>query len=121
MAGSSIITEYSTLGTVKLVKFAWTSDASGVVSAQAGTLAYYSGQILAAATVPGAGVSSYAITLIDSLTGLDMLLGAATGRSTSATEYLAPSSLGSIAMGSLTVAVTGAGNAKTGTLYVWVR
>jgi hypothetical protein len=120
MAGSSVITEY-TVGTVKLVQFAWTSTAGGVVSAQAGTVGFYSGQILAVATVPGAGVSSYAITVIDSLTGLDMLLGAGTGRSTSATEYLAPSALGSIAMGTLSVAITGAGNVKTGTLYIWIR
>ncbi len=117
-AGSVTITEkHHTL--VQLVIFAWTSDASGVVSGLATTTFRYTGQAVFFATVPGANVSAYTISILDS-NGLD-ILGTLAARSTSATEYAKQSVLGYVAEDVLTISVTGAGNAKGGTAYLWIR
>lgn len=117
-AGSVVITEKK-FPTVQLITFAWTSDASGNVSGQPTTSFRYSGQALYLATVPGAGVSGYSLTIIDS-NSLDLLatLGA---RSTSTTEYVKQANLGAVSDDVLTITVSGAGSTKTGTAYLWIR
>lgn len=118
-AGSVVITEKN-FPSVKLITFAWTSDASGVVSGLATTTNRYSGQAIELATVPGASVSSYVISILDS-NSLDIVCGAGTGRSTTLTEYLKQASLGGVSDDVLTLSITGAGNAKTGTAYLLIR
>lgn len=118
LAGSVVITEKK-YPSVELITFAWTSDASGNVSGQAATLNRYSGQAIELATVPGAGVSGYTITILDS-NGLDILCKAS-ARSTSVNEYLLQSALGAVADDVLTIVITGAGSVKTGTAYLFLR
>lgn len=116
--GSVVITE-KRYPTVELITFAWTSDASGNVSGQAATLNRYSGQAIVLATVPGAGVSGYTITILDS-NSLDILC-TLSARSTSVTQYALQSVLGAVADDTLTISITGAGNAKTGTAFLFLR
>jgi len=121
MAASCTVTERK-YGSVKLIKYAWTSAADGSVS-QASTEAY-DGQILAVATVPdgvAAPTDDYDIELQDD-NSLDVLAGAGANRDTANTEYVtAKESLGAVAKSKLTISVTNAGDTKKGILYVWIR
>lgn len=54
MAGTVTITE-ETFGTVKKIRFEWTSDATG--AADATTDHVYSGEVLRLVTIPGASSS----------------------------------------------------------------
>ncbi len=125
-AGSVVITEKKH-PSVQLITFAWTSDASGNVTSPGNTIGRYTGQILQFGTVPGASVTTYTITLLDS-NGFDLLGGKATSRSTTLPELLILPLMannfglfGAVSDDVLTIGVTGAGNAKTGTAYLWIR
>lgn len=122
-AGSVVITEKK-YPSVQLITFAWTCDASGNVNGLAATLGRYTGQALQLATVPGSGLSAYTIAILDS-NSIDILCGKGTARSTTVPDYLlAPTvagSLGAISDDVLTITISGAGNAKTGTAYLWIR
>ncbi len=118
--GSITLTE-QTFTSIKLVKFAWTSDASGNVSGIP-TVNSYEGLVLACVTVPtGGGTAPTAYTFsIQDANGVDVLAQAGTARSTSAQETLkAP--LGVIALSTLTLVLASAGNAKQGTVYLFLR
>jgi hypothetical protein len=120
-AGSVVITEKKH-PSVQLITFAWTSDASGNVSGQATTSFRYTGQALELVTVPGANVSGYTITIVDS-NSIDLLCKLS-ARSTTLTEYiisLSANPLGAVSDDVLTITISGAGNAKTGTAYLWIR
>jgi hypothetical protein len=123
-AGSVVITEKK-YPSVQLITFAWTSDAAGNVNGLATTTNRYTGQAIFFATVPGASVSGYTIAIIDS-NSLD-LLATLTARSTTVTQYVTQSalgtqsSLGAVSDDVLTISVTGAGSIKTGTAYLWIR
>ncbi len=116
-AGSVVITEKKH-PSVQLITFAWTSDAAGNVSGQAATSFRYTGQVLELVTVPGPSVSGYTITIVDS-NSID-LLAKLSARDTTLTQYVV-SGLGAVSDDVLTISVTGAGNAKTGTAYLWIR
>jgi len=118
--GSVTYTE-DTVGAVKVIKAAWTSDASGNVS---GTLTTktYDGEIISCATIPAGGgnqPTTYAIQFQDS-NGIDVLCGSGTGRSITATEYL-KKPLGSVASDTLQLVISGAGASKQGTAYLSIR
>lgn len=120
MAGSITFTE-QTSGSVKLVILAWTSDASGNVSGTP-TLKAYNGAVIACVTVPaGAGNAPTAYTLqIQDANGVDVLAQAGTARSIANQETLkAP--LGAVADSALTLVIASAGNAKQGTVYLYLR
>ena len=123
MAGSAMTFTETRVGSVKKIKCAWTSDDStGAVS---GTTTYtYSGRIIGAITVPGAAAAAptdnYDIAVNDS-DSVDIALGALANRDTANTEFVAEASMAGIASGTITVAVTNAGNSKTGTLYLFIR
>ncbi len=111
-------------GGVQRLKITWTSTAGGGAIASGIEL---SGQLLNLITIPGAGVSAYSLTLTDS-DGVDVLNGAGATRSTSATEAVAINVAGVVASswglrgtaGDHTLTITGAGNAKSGTIIVTV-
>jgi hypothetical protein len=123
MAGTVTITE-QTVGTVKKIHFAWVSDASGNVTGTGGlTTNYFSGELLRLVTVPNGGgtdPTSYTATLLDS-DGTDALMGGGATRSATVTEQVLGTSLGAIANSQLTLNISGAGNAKGGDLYVYIR
>jgi len=122
-AGSAMTFTEVTHGTVKKVKVAWTSDdTTGAVSGT--TTNVYSGRILGAITVPGAGgvqpSNLYDIAVNDS-DSVDVALGALIDRSNAATQFVAEASMAGLASSKITVSVTNAGNSKQGTLYLYIR
>ena len=120
MAGSATYTERK-IGTVKQLKCAWTSDASGNVSGIASSRTY-DGQVLMVATVPSASAAPtdlYDLTVLDD-NGLDVLAGAGVDRSATVTQYVV-ASLGAVAISTLTITIANAGISTQGTVYIWVR
>ena len=94
--------------------YEWISDASGDATVEVEPR--YAGKKLNwVKTIPGAGVSAYTLTIMDS-DGFDQLCGEGTARSTSATEVIFAQSDVILPNGSLTLTVSGAGDAKTGTV-----
>lgn len=120
-AVGAILFEEITFPSVKRIRFAWTSDASGNVSGIP-TVEVYSGVLIALATVPSGAPdapSAYTIAILDD-NGIDILAGAGTARSTTLTEYIkAPQ--GAVANHHLSLLIAGAGNAKKGTAYLYLR
>ena len=119
MAGTVVTTE-QTHRSLKRVKFAWTSSAGG--AADATTSATYSGEVLTLVTDPGATAptDNYDVVVNDA-DSIDVLAGAGANRDTANTEYVLAASLGGCVDSKLTLAITNAGNAKDGTVYVYIR
>jgi hypothetical protein len=122
MAGSAMVFTETVYGSVKKIKAAWTSDdTTGAVSGTATN--NYSGQIIGAITVPGtagtAPTNLYDVVVNDP-DSVDVALGALIDRSSTLTQGVAAASM-SIIVGKLTIAVTNAGNAKTGVIYLYIR
>jgi hypothetical protein len=122
MAGSSMIFTETVIGSVKKIKCAWVSDdGTGAVSGI--TAEGYSGRFLGLITDPGAPApaDNYTVTISDG-DGVDLLLGSATGnRDTANTEFIKEADMAGVAMSKLTIAVSGAGNSKQGTIYLLIR
>jgi len=119
MTGIVVITE-ETFGTIKKIKFAWTSTAGGAASDI--TVNAYSGKILGLATVPDAddAPTSYGVTVTDE-DSMDVLMGGGAGRSATVTEYVLSASLGAVANDKLTINISGAGASKKGIAYLYIR
>lgn len=119
MAGTVTVT-YVETRTVKRVALAWVSDASGVVS---GTLTKtLSGEIARVSFVPDGGGTQpsdlYDLTLLDA-DGTDVLSAAGANLSNaSKTNSVVP---GRLVDSTLELSITNAGNAKGGTLVLWMR
>lgn len=98
---------------------AWTSTAGGAVSGNAETVAV--GYLTAVEFVPGATTPSadYDITLLDQH-GFDRLFGEGADLSASAAKMrmFDPPQL---IDGTLDLVVANAGNAKNGTVYIWLQ
>ncbi len=122
VVGTHTITE-ELVGSMKKITWAWTCDASGNASGQSTTNAY-SGELRRQVTVPGtAGVQptdQYDLTLLDE-DSTDVLMGAGANRSNVNTEQVLASSLGVVANDKLQLTVANAGNAKSGTVYIYIR
>ncbi len=122
-AGTVTITE-ETYGTIKKIKFAWTSGTGGDVGTASGqTSNVYSGKILGLATNPDATApdDNYTVTILDE-DSMDVLMGAAVGnRDTANTEYILSTSLGAVANDKLTINIASAGSAKIGIAYLYIR
>ncbi len=121
MAGAVTIGE-ETFGTVKKVTLAWTSSTGGLVSGFPTTNAY-NGAISRFVTVPSTSAApdlNYDIVLND-LDGTDVLMGAGANRSNTATEQVLASNLGFVANDKLELQISGAGDTKQGTAYVYIR
>lgn len=119
--GTIVLTEQN-FSSVKLIKFAWTSDASGNVSGIP-TLNSYDGAVIACVTVPSGGgtapSASYTLQIQDA-NGVDVLAQLGTARSATVQETLkAP--LGAVAASVLSLVIAAAGNAKQGTVYLFLR
>jgi hypothetical protein len=120
-AGTVVITE-TIISPVQKVKFAWTSAVGGAAD---GTTTYsYSGKIELLTTVPSGGGTApsdnYDVTVVDS-DGINVLAGAGADRDVANTEQVLGTSLGAVASSTLTIHVTNAGDAKQGTVYLYIR
>ncbi|NVM21301.1 MAG: hypothetical protein HWN68_05930 [Desulfobacterales bacterium] len=121
-AGTVTITE-ETYGTIKKIKFDWTSgDGAEDGTASGQTTHAYSGKILGLATDPGspAPTALYDITVTDE-DGMDVLMGGGVDRSATVTEYVLSSSLGAVANDKLTINVSAAGTNTKGVAYLYIR
>jgi hypothetical protein len=118
--GTVTITE-ETFGTVKKIAFAWTSTAGGAAGDT--TAGVYSGEVIRLVTVPSGASApdpNYDVVVNDE-DSTDVLMGAGANRHTSNTEQVLASSLGCVANDKLTLSVSGAGSAKSGTVYLYIR
>lgn len=123
-AGVLTLTEI-TFGSIKKIKAVWTAGTGDYEGTASGTTTNsYDGRIIGACTVPGtvgdAPDDNYGITVKDS-DGVDIALGALLLRDTANTEYVAEASMAGVAYSTLTIAVTAAGSANKGTLYLYIR
>ena len=121
MASSVTVTE-TRFPTVKEVIFDWLSHTDGVVTGVASTYTY-DGQIMGVLFVPDGGATApddqYDVTISDR-NSTDLLFGQ--GANLSGTNSVALfSGLGQVAGSALTCAVTGAGSANGGIVYVYIR
>lgn len=124
MAGTVTIEE-TRHTSVKKIKFSWTSEDGGDDAGKAdGTTTYaYDGELIALVTVPDgddAPTNNYDVVISDS-DSLDVLLGQGADRSNVNTEMVARANLGAVAGSKLTLSIANAGNAKEGTVYVYLR
>jgi hypothetical protein len=120
MAGTVTVTE-ETFGSMKKITWAWTSDASGDADQQ--TTNVFNGAIQRFTTVPdgvAAPTDNYDIVINDE-DSTDVLMGAGANRDTLNTEQVLASSLGVVANDKLNLVVSNAGNAKQGTVYLYIR
>ena len=126
MAGTATVTERN-LGTVRKIVWDWTSDngspSTGDATKQ--TDKYYDGEIIAVAQLPNTGgtqpTNLYDVTITDE-EGHDVILGLGANLVNTGPTYKAKKDgLGAVATSKLTLNVTNAGAAKTGTVIVWLR
>jgi len=126
MAESCTITE-ETFGTIKKITWVWVSAADGTVGAAlvpTTTSNAYSGEVVRLVTVPGAGGlapdDNYGVKVNDG-DGTDVLMAAGLLRDTANTEQVLASNLGVVANDTLTLLVTAAGAANSGTVHLYIR
>lgn len=120
MAGTVTTTE-ERLGAIHKITFDWTSSSSG--AADATTANYYTGVIERVVQIPGATTPTAAYdVVVNDDDGADVLLGLGANLSeTATTQKVYSDKLGTVANAQLTLAVTNAGNAKTGKTILYIR
>ena len=121
MAGTVVVTE-EVVGSMAKISFAWTSSAGG--AADGSTVLTYNGALQRLVTVPsGGGTAPTALydVVVDDDDAIDTLMAAGANRSATVTEQVLGTSLGVVANDKLTLHVTNAGNAKQGTVHLYVR
>jgi len=123
--GTVTITEQDFLS-IKKVTFSWTSVDGGGDAGKAvkTTGKSYTGEAIRLVTVPGTvgdqPSDNYNVTVLDS-DGVDVLMSAGLLRDQTNTEQVLASLLGCMADTKLTLSVNSAGNAKKGTVYLYIR
>ena len=121
-AGTVVVTTLNVGGGVTRYAVAWTSTAGGAVSAN--LFDVKAGLLLAVKVVPSAATAPtalYDVTLVDT-DSVDLLNGQAADQSATVGKYFVfnpPLIVDSTQQ--LDVVVANAGNAKLGTVYLWVR
>lgn len=121
MAGTVVATQ-ETLGNIQKIKWAWTSSAGG--AADDTTTKPLAGKVICVYIIPGAAgdapddLFDVAITDGDSV---DILLGLGANCSNAHTTVIMEDQLGAVDNDFLTLAVTNAGAANTGTVIVYVQ
>jgi hypothetical protein len=117
MAGTTTVAREDLGRGIEKITFSWLSDASG--DADAGVAAVY-GHIRRVVTNPGAAAptDNYDIILNDA-DGVDVLAAGLGNRDTANSEQIFPD-LGTAVAGDLTLVVSSAGNAKNGTVVLYV-
>jgi hypothetical protein len=131
MAGSVTATQGSTSQQVKRYSLAWTSDASGVVSGTSAPIGQ--GTIVAVTFSPGSGgtqpTDAYDLTLLCDTHGNDVMGGEGANLSNATSAHTVPfiSNTSGVSFvrqwlhgGGYTLTIANAGNAKTGTVDIYV-
>lgn len=120
MAGTVTVAEVKSKP-IKQITWAWTCTAGGAAD-KASTTSFY-GKVIEMVTVPAGGGSAptdnYDLTITDA-NSYDILQGAGANRDTANTERAAPAAV-SVAFGVLTLNVSNAGNAKSGTVILYIQ
>lgn len=123
MAAGTVTTTEERLTWPHKITFAWTSGTDAEEGTASGTTTYqYSGNILRVVTVPGTGgdapTDDYDITITDA-SSIDVANSQLLNRDDTNTEWVV-ASLGAVANDKLTINVSAAGAANTGTCIVYV-
>lgn len=129
VAGSIVVTSSDLGGGYTKYSVAWLSSAGGAVSEN--VFATKRGRLQQVKFIPGAGgaqpTDQYGVAILDAA-GLDILLGLGSGRSNATASAFpaldgvgaVPGTLGFLEAGNLTPTISGAGNAKGGTVILIV-
>jgi len=122
--GTVVVTEEN-ISTVRKIKFDWESEDGEANAGKATktTEKTYSGEILRLVTIPDSVAvpsNQYNVAVNDE-DDTDVLMGAGADRSDVNTEQVLASSLGCVANDKLSLSISNAGNAKKGTVIVYVR
>lgn len=124
MAAGTVTFTETVHGSVKKIVAAWVSGTVAEGGTASGTTSgVYDGEIIGLTTIPSGGAAptdNYDLAVND-VGGHDVLLGAGANRDTANTEHVARASLAGVAASKLTVAITNAGDAKEGTVILYVR
>lgn len=124
MAGTCTITE-ETYGSMKKVKWVWTTDsgASQAAAASRTTSYAYNGAIQRLVTIPDASSApsaSYDVTVLDQ-DSTDVLMGAGASRAAASTQQVLAASLGVVANDTLKLNCASTGASTAGTVIVYIR
>jgi len=118
----TVTTSEETFSFVKKIVFAWTTNSGGEASKT--TSESYSGQAVLLVTVPSGGADAptdnYYVYVKDE-DGVDVLAGGGATRDTANTEFVRETSLGWVANDRLTLTIASGGDAKKGTVYLYIR
>ena len=121
MATGTVTFTETTWPHMKKIKMAWTSTAGGAAADT--TTGYYDGKCRWMVTVPGGGGvqpdADWDVVVTDS-DSVDVLAAAGVDCSNAATEYHADANLGCVSGSKLTFTISGGGNAKSGTVYLYI-
>lgn len=115
------LTEKVSVGSIKKVTAAWTSNGSG--AATGATTTVLDGKLIGLTTIPSgaaAPTDNYDVTVTDS-DGHDVLLGAGANRDTANTEHVTEGSLAAVSHSPLTFTIANAGDTKQGTVILYIR
>ena len=120
MAGTIVVTTSDAGQGVSKYSIAWTSDASGNVSGN--TVDLRRGHLIQAKFIPGGTTPTdlYDVTLLDS-DSVDLLAGAGADRAAAAASIVVPTKPTFLEAQTVTPTVANAGNAKTGTIVLYVQ
>lgn len=114
---------YSTSGQTQAYVFTWVSNSSGVVSGDTTTIALTGGEIARIELVPNGGGTqpsdAYDVTLLDS-DGVDILSGYGADLSNAAALMIVRPDIRILSGEAFQLVIANAGNAKGGSLKVWV-
>ncbi len=124
MAGTLTVTRSSVRYGVTKYALAWTSTAGGAVSGNA--FAVVAGELMMVKFVPGSGGTQptdlYDVTLVDT-DSVDVIGGVGANLRNTVSSFATPLFSGPYfhdASQNLDLVVANAGNAKTGTVYLWL-
>lgn len=117
MAGTISLSE-GFIGGIQVKTLTWTSDASGDVN---GTTWNWAGAVLRVVTNPGATAPTDDWDLVlNDADGVDVLGGSGANRDTANSEQIIPTNIPFIA-GSIELRISNAGNAKNGTVVIYLK
>lgn len=121
MAGVATYTETWRERNPALVKIEWTSATAGTVDAAGSTTYRYTGILSFVSFQPGTTpTDNYDVQILDENSN-DILNGLGTDTDSAANAYkAAKDGLGSVVDSKLTLAIQNAGDAKTGTIYLYI-
>lgn len=119
--GTVTLTERQNGSMSKLI-YAWISDATGRASVSSDK--YYTGKIMTVRTIPGTSTNqptdNYDVEITDS-DSHDVLLAAGANRDSTDSETIVSASAAAVVDSKLILSVTNAGNAKRGTVVLWMQ